>query len=98
MNFIFCKFRKNSNTIPLNAVVFIKKSIFCYKFETRILNCTGKWGGMSKKKLYLARHIITRFMLCQNILARNILQIPNLCIVNRELQLPRLHLQHYALG
>lgn len=49
MNFIFCKFRKNSNTIPLNAVVFIKKSIFCYKFETRILNCTGKWGGMSKK-------------------------------------------------
>lgn len=53
---------------------------------------------MSKKKLYLARHIITRFMLCQNILARNILQIPNLCIVNRELQLPRLHLQHYALG
>lgn len=28
MNFIFCKFRKNSNTIPLNAVVFIKKIYF----------------------------------------------------------------------
>ncbi len=82
MNFIFCKFRKNSNTIPLNAVVFIKKSIFCYKFETRILNCTGKWGGMSKKTIFgethhhpfyaLSKHFSTqhffnsKFMYCES--------------------------------
>ena len=52
---------------------------------------------MDKKKLYLARHSDTRFMLYQNILTHNILQIPNLSIVNRELQLPRLYLQHYTL-